>query len=124
PPSEEIKTGEDEDDEDNESLLKENNESPDVQQQKLLTGEQMESFAVKLGEQWKTLAPYLEMKDLDIKEIESDSEDVKMRAKLLLVAWQDREGVHATPENLIAALNNAQLNELAENLTSDTENGT
>ncbi|KAM4689599.1 THO complex subunit 1 [Discoglossus pictus] len=125
PPSEEIKTGEDEeDDEDNESLLKENNESPDVQQQKLLTGDQIESFANKLGEQWKALAPFLDMKDVDIKVIESDSEDVKMRAKLLLVAWQDRDGTQATSENLINALNNAQLNELAEYLTNDTENGT
>ncbi|KAM8967565.1 THO complex subunit 1 isoform 2-T2 [Pelodytes ibericus] len=126
PPSEEIKTGEDEEDEDDEdeSLLKENNESPDLQQQKLLTGEFMESFANKLGEQWKTLAPFLEMKELDIKEIESDSEDIKMRAKLLLVAWQDREGVQATLENLITALNSAQLTELADNLTNDTENGT
>ncbi|XP_053323039.1 THO complex subunit 1 isoform X1 [Spea bombifrons] len=127
PPSEEIKTGEDEedeDDEDNESLLKENNESPEMLQQKVVTGAMIESFANKLGEHWKTLAPYLEMKDVDIKEIESDSEDVKMRAKLLLVAWQDREGVQATPENLITALNNAQLTELAETLTNDTENCT
>lgn len=124
PPSEEIKTGEDDDDEDNESLLKENNESPDAQQQKIVTGELIESFACKLGEHWKALAPFLEMKELDIKDIESDSEDVKMRAKLLLIAWQDREGAHATHENLIAALNSAQLNELAESLTSDTENGT
>ncbi|XP_053570941.1 THO complex subunit 1 [Bombina bombina] len=123
PPSEEIKTGED--DEDNESLLKETNESPDVRQQKLiLTGEQIEILANKLGEQWKTLAPFLEMKDVDIKEIESDSEDVKMRAKLLLVAWHDREGVQATPENLLNALNNSQLNELAEYLTNETENST
>ncbi|XP_063307570.1 THO complex subunit 1 isoform X1 [Pelobates fuscus] len=124
PPSEEIKTGEDDDDEDNESLLKENNESPDVQQQKIVTGELIESFANKLGEHWKILAPFLEMKELDIKGIESDSEDVKMRAKLLLIAWQDREGAHATAENLIAALNSACLTELAENLTNDAENGT
>ncbi|KAM4028015.1 THO complex subunit 1 isoform 1-T1 [Anomaloglossus baeobatrachus] len=125
PPSEEIKTGEDEeDDEDNESLLKENNESPEVQQQKVVTGELIESLANKLRQQWKTLAPHLEMKDSDIRDIESDSEDVKMRAKLLLVAWQDREGNNATVENLIAALNQAQLCDLAENLSNDPENGT
>ncbi|XP_072267444.1 THO complex subunit 1 [Pyxicephalus adspersus] len=128
PPSEEIKTGEDEeeeeDDEDNESLLKENNESPEVQQQRTVSGELIESLANKLGEHWKTLAPHMEIKDSDIRVIESDSEDVKMRAKLLLIAWQDREGAHATTENLIAALNQAHLGDLAENLYSDTENGT
>ncbi|KAM6376010.1 THO complex subunit 1 isoform 2-T2 [Alca torda] len=121
PPSEEIKTGEDEDEEDNDALLKENNESPEVQRDKAMTGEQIESFANRLGEQWKALAPYLEMKDSDIRQIESDSEDIKMRAKQLLVAWQDQEGTHATPENLITALNKAGLSDLAESLTNDTE---
>ncbi|XP_054045705.1 THO complex subunit 1 isoform X3 [Rissa tridactyla] len=121
PPSEEIKTGEDEDEEDNDALLKENNESPEVQRDKAMTGEQIESFANRLGEQWKALAPYLEMKDSDIRQIESDSEDMKMRAKQLLVAWQDQEGAHATPENLITALNKAGLSDLAESLTNDTE---
>uniref|UniRef100_A0A8B9IB95 THO complex subunit 1 n=1 Tax=Anser brachyrhynchus TaxID=132585 RepID=A0A8B9IB95_9AVES len=121
PPSEEIKTGEDEDEEDNDALLKENNESPEVQRDKAMTGEQMELFASRLGEHWRVLAPYLEMKDSDIRQIESDSEDVRMRAKQLLVAWQDQEGAHATPENLITALSKAGLADLAESLTNDTE---
>ncbi|XP_014718459.2 THO complex subunit 1 isoform X2 [Equus asinus] len=120
PPSEEIKTGEDEDEEDNDALLKEN-ESPDVRRDKPVTGEQIEVFANKLGEQWKILAPYLEMKDSEIRQIECDSEDMKMRAKQLLVAWQDQEGVHATPENLINALNKSGLSDLAESLTNDNE---
>lgn len=120
PPSEEIKTGEDEDEEDNDALLKEN-ESPDVRRDKPITGEQIESFANKLGEQWKILAPYLEIKDSDIRQIECDSEDMKMRAKQLLVAWQDQEGVHATTDNLISALNKSGLSDLAESLTNDTE---
>ncbi|XP_057253575.1 THO complex subunit 1 isoform X1 [Pezoporus wallicus] len=123
PPSEEIKTGEDEDEEDNDALLKENNESPDVQRDKAMTGDQIEAVANRLGEQWKTLAPYLEMKDADIRQIESDSEDMKMRAKQLLVAWQDQEGAHATPENLLLALNKAGLGDLAESLSNDTESG-
>ncbi|XP_033010893.1 THO complex subunit 1 [Lacerta agilis] len=122
PPSEEIKTGEDEDEEDNDALLKENNESPDAQRDKLVTGEQIELLANKLGEYWNVLAPYLEMKDSDIRQIESDSEDVKMRAKQLLVTWQDQEGIHATMENLITALIKAGLNDLAESLTNDSEN--
>ncbi|ETE63326.1 THO complex subunit 1, partial [Ophiophagus hannah] len=122
PPSEEIKTGEDEDEEDNDALLKENNESPDVQRDKLVTGEQIELFANRLGEYWKVLAPYLEMKDSDIRQIESDSEDLKMRAKQLLVTWQDQEGIHATMENLITALNKARLNDLSESLSNDSEN--
>ncbi|CAO2593201.1 THO complex subunit 1 [Lemmus lemmus] len=120
PPSEEIKTGEDEDEEDNDALLKEN-ESPDVQQDKPITGEQIELFANKLGEQWKILAPYLGIKDSEMRQIESDSEDTKMRAKQLLVAWQDQEGAHATTENLISALNKSGLSDLAESLTNDTE---
>uniref|UniRef100_A0A672U7L3 THO complex subunit 1 n=2 Tax=Strigops habroptila TaxID=2489341 RepID=A0A672U7L3_STRHB len=123
PPSEEIKTGEDEDEEDNDALLKENNESPEVQRDKAMTGDQIESVANRLGEQWKALAPYLEMKDADIRQIESDSEDMKMRAKQLLVAWQDQEGAHATPENLVLALNKAGLGDLAESLSNDTESG-
>nr|KAF6424033.1 THO complex 1 [Rousettus aegyptiacus] len=103
PPSEEIKTG------------------PDVRRDKPVTGEQIEVFANKLGEQWKILAPYLEMKDSEIRQIECDSEDMKMRAKQLLVAWQDQEGVHATPENLINALNKSGLSDLAESLTNDNE---
>lgn len=93
----------------------------DVQRDKLVTGEQIELFAIKLGEYWKVLAPYLEMKDPDIRQIELDSEDVKLRAKQLLVAWQDQEGMHATLENLITALNKAGLNDLADSLTNDTE---
>ncbi|MEJ1279325.1 THO complex 1 [Cricetulus griseus] len=120
PPSEEIKTGEDEDEEDNDALLKEN-ESPDVRRDKPVTGEQIELFANKLGEQWKILAPYLEIKDSEIRQIECDSEDVKMRAKQLLVAWQDQEGAHATTDNLISALNKSGLSDLAESLTNDSE---
>ncbi|XP_027307777.1 THO complex subunit 1 isoform X1 [Anas acuta] len=121
PPSEEIKTGEDEDEEDNDALLKENNESPEVQRDKALTGDQMEILASRLGEHWRALAPYLEMKDSDIRQIESDSEDVRMRAKQLLVAWQDQEGAHATAENLISALSKAGLADLAESLSNDAE---
>ncbi|XP_033613306.1 THO complex subunit 1, partial [Fukomys damarensis] len=120
PPSEEIKTGEDEDEEDNDALLKEN-ESPDVRRDKPVTGEQIEIFANKLGEQWKILAPHLEMKDSEIRQIECDSEDMKMRARQLLVAWQDQEGIHATPDNLISALNKSGLSDLAESLTNDNE---
>lgn len=94
---------------------------PDVQRDKAMTGDQIESFAIRLGEQWKALAPYLEMKEADIRQIESDSEDMKMRAKQLLVAWQDQEGTHATPENLIVALSKAGLADLAESLSNETE---
>lgn len=62
------------------------------------------------------------MKDSDVRQIESDSEDVKMRGKQLLVAWQDQEGIRATLGNLMTALNKAGLHDLAESLTNDTEN--
>uniref|UniRef100_UPI00398F6768 THO complex subunit 1 isoform X2 n=1 Tax=Pristiophorus japonicus TaxID=55135 RepID=UPI00398F6768 len=122
PPSEEIKTADDEDEEEDndDALLKESNESPDVQT-KLITGEQIDILANKLGEQWKVLAPHFEMKESDIRGIESDSEDVKMRAKLLLVAWHDREGLQATVENFLSALIDAGLTELAEVLTTEAD---
>ncbi|XP_060680356.1 THO complex subunit 1 isoform X2 [Hemiscyllium ocellatum] len=122
PPSEEIKTAEDEDEEEDndDALLKESNESPDMQT-KLVTGEQIDILANKLGEQWKVLAPHFEMKESDIRGIESDSEDVKMRAKLLLVAWHDREGLQATVENFLSALIDAGLTELAEILTNEAD---
>lgn len=94
---------------------------PDVRRDKPVTEEQLEVFASKLGEQWKVLAPYLEMKDSEIRQIECDSEDMKMRAKQLLVAWQDQEGAHATPENLLNALTKCGLSDLAESLTNDSE---
>ncbi|KAK7945382.1 hypothetical protein WMY93_001110 [Mugilogobius chulae] len=100
-PSEEIKTGEEDDDDNGDNLLKESNDSPSVQgiQNKLVTNQQMDEMASKLGAQWKTLASQLEMKASELREIEADSEDVEMQAKLLLVAWQDREGTQATVES-------------------------
>lgn len=56
-----------------------------------------------------------------MRQIESDSEDMKMRAKQLLIAWQDQEGAHATTDNLISTLNKSGLSDLAESLTNDTE---
>ncbi|XP_055490152.1 THO complex subunit 1 isoform X2 [Leucoraja erinacea] len=122
PPSEEIKTADDEDEEEDndDALLKESNESPDLHT-RLVTGEQIDIFASKLGEQWKVLAPHFEMKESDICAIESDSEDMKMRAKLLLVAWHDREGLQATVENFLSVLIDAGLNELAETLTNEAD---
>lgn len=76
----------------------------------------MDDISAKLGAQWKTLASHMEMKAAELREIETDSEDVEMQAKLLLVAWQDREGTQATVENLITVLNAAGFSQIAENL--------
>uniref|UniRef100_A0A8D3CFD4 THO complex 1 n=1 Tax=Scophthalmus maximus TaxID=52904 RepID=A0A8D3CFD4_SCOMX len=110
-PSEEIKTGEEDDDDNGDNLLKDSNDSD-----KIVTNQQMDDIAAKLGAQWKTLASHLEMKAAELREIETDSEDVEMQAKLLLVAWQDREGSQATVENLVTALTAAGFSELADNL--------
>uniref|UniRef100_A0A668A981 THO complex 1 n=1 Tax=Myripristis murdjan TaxID=586833 RepID=A0A668A981_9TELE len=115
-PSEEIKTGEEDDDDNGDNLLKESNDSPSMQS-KLVTNQQMDDVAVKLGAQWKTLAEQLEMKAADLREIETDSEEVDMQAKLLLVAWQDREGAQATVENLVTALNAAGFSQIADSLS-------
>ncbi|XP_028282624.1 THO complex subunit 1 isoform X2 [Parambassis ranga] len=115
-PSEEIKTGEEDDDDNGDNLLKDSNDSPSIQS-KLVTNQQMDDIATKLGAQWKTLAPFLEMKAVELREIETDSEDVEMQAKLLLVAWQDREGTQATVESLATALNAAGFSQIADGLS-------
>ncbi|XP_030631231.1 THO complex subunit 1 [Chanos chanos] len=115
-PSEEIKTGEEDDDENGDNLLKESNDSPGIQN-KPLTNDQMDEIASKLGAHWKTLAGQLEMKAVDMRELEMDSEDDEVRAKMLLVRWQDREGNQATMENLLTALNAANLTNIAESLS-------
>uniref|UniRef100_A0A6Q2XCH8 Death domain-containing protein n=1 Tax=Esox lucius TaxID=8010 RepID=A0A6Q2XCH8_ESOLU len=112
-PSEEIKTGEEDDEDNGDTLLKESNDSPSMQT-KVVSNQQMDEIAAKLGAQWKTLASQLEIKAAEIREIETDSEDVDMQAKLLLVAWQDREGTQATVESLITALNNAGFPKIAD----------
>lgn len=115
-PSEEIKTGEEDDDDNGDNLLKDSNDSPSIQS-KMVTNQQMDDIAAKLGAQWKTLASHLEMKAAELREIETDSEDVDMQAKLLLVAWQDREGTQATVESLVTALNAAGFSQIADNLS-------
>ncbi|XP_043990173.1 THO complex subunit 1 isoform X2 [Gambusia affinis] len=115
-PSEEIKTGEEDDDDNGDNLLKDSNDSPSIQS-KTVTNHQMDEIAAKLGSQWKTLASHLEMKAAEMREIESDSEDVDVQAKLLLVAWQEREGSQATVENLATALSSAGFSQLAERLS-------
>uniref|UniRef100_A0A3Q1B4C4 Death domain-containing protein n=1 Tax=Amphiprion ocellaris TaxID=80972 RepID=A0A3Q1B4C4_AMPOC len=115
-PSEEIKTGEEDDDDNGDNLLKDSNDSPSIQS-KLVTNQQMDDIAAKLGAQWKMLASHLEMKASELREIETDSEDVDMQAKLLLVSWQDREGAQATVENLVTALNSAGFSQIADSLS-------
>ncbi|XP_076001271.1 THO complex subunit 1 [Genypterus blacodes] len=115
-PSEEIKTGEEDDDDNGDNLLKDGNDSPSIQS-KLVSSQQMDDIAAKLGAQWKALAGHLEMKAAELREIETDSEDVDMQAKLLLVAWQDREGTQATVESLVAALNAAGFPQMADSLS-------
>uniref|UniRef100_A0A673Y8D2 THO complex 1 n=1 Tax=Salmo trutta TaxID=8032 RepID=A0A673Y8D2_SALTR len=83
-------------------------------QTKLVSNQQMDDIAGKLGSQWKTLAGQLEIKAAEIREIETDSKDMDMQAKLLLVAWQDREGTQATVESLVPALNAAGFPKIAE----------
>uniref|UniRef100_A0A8C2YWT2 THO complex 1 n=1 Tax=Cyclopterus lumpus TaxID=8103 RepID=A0A8C2YWT2_CYCLU len=115
-PSEEIKTGEEDDDDNGDNLLKDSNDS-EFDESKTVSNQQMDDIAAKLGAQWKTLASHLEMKAAELREIETDSEDIDMQAKLLLVAWQDREGSQATVESLVAALGAAGFSEIADNLS-------
>ncbi|GAA6077917.1 THO complex subunit 1 [Tachysurus ichikawai] len=111
-PSEEIKTGEEED-ESGDNLLKESNDSPSIQS-KLVTNSQMDEIAKKLGAQWKSLAPHLDVKEVEVREIEADSDDVELQAKMMLVSWQDREDAQATMESLVTALNTAGFASIAQ----------
>lgn len=77
----------------------------------------MDDIAAKLGVQWKTLASHLQMNAAELREIETESEDADMQAKLLLVGWQDREGNQATVENLVTALNAAGFSQMADGLS-------
>lgn len=77
----------------------------------------MDDIATKLGAQWKMLAPHLEIKAAELREIETDSEEVEMQAKVLLVSWQDREGTQATVDNLASALNAAGFSQIADSLS-------
>uniref|UniRef100_A0A673Y803 THO complex 1 n=1 Tax=Salmo trutta TaxID=8032 RepID=A0A673Y803_SALTR len=88
--------------------------TPFSKRTKLVSNQQMDDIAGKLGSQWKTLAGQLEIKAAEIREIETDSKDMDMQAKLLLVAWQDREGTQATVESLVPALNAAGFPKIAE----------
>ncbi|XP_029970245.1 THO complex subunit 1-like [Salarias fasciatus] len=115
-PSEEIKTGEEDDDDNGDNLLKESNDSPSIQS-KPVTNQQMDEVASRLGAQWKALAAHLEVKAAEVREIETDSEDPDMQAKLLLVAWQDREASQATVESLVGALNAAGFSHIADGLS-------
>ncbi|XP_061588410.1 THO complex subunit 1 [Cololabis saira] len=115
-PSEEIKTGEEDDDDNGDNLLKDSNDSPSIQS-KLVSNQQMDEVAAKLGAQWKMLASHLDMKAAELREIETDSEEVDMQAKLMLVAWQDREGAQATVETLVTALNAAGFAQIADGLS-------
>uniref|UniRef100_A0A7N8Y5F5 THO complex 1 n=1 Tax=Mastacembelus armatus TaxID=205130 RepID=A0A7N8Y5F5_9TELE len=117
-PSEEIKTGEEDDDDNGDNLLKDSNDSPSIQS-KLVTNQQMDDIAAKLGAQWRTLASHLDMKAAELREIETDSEEADMQAKLLLVAWQDREGTQATVENLTTVLNAAGFSQIADSLNEN-----
>uniref|UniRef100_A0A671XYG0 THO complex 1 n=1 Tax=Sparus aurata TaxID=8175 RepID=A0A671XYG0_SPAAU len=117
-PSEEIKTGEEDDDDNGDNLLKDSNDSPSMQS-KMVTNNQMDEIAAKLGAEWKALASHLEMKAAELREIETDSEDVDMQAKLLLVAWQDREGAQATVDSLVNALNAAGFSQIADSLNEN-----
>ncbi|XP_057713322.1 THO complex subunit 1 [Corythoichthys intestinalis] len=115
-PSEEIKTGEDDDDENGDNLLKDSNDSPSMPS-KMVSNQQMDEVAAKLGGRWKSLASHLEMRAAELREIENESEDAEIRAKLLLVTWQDREGAQATVESLVAALNAAGFAKMADDLS-------
>lgn len=83
-------------------------------QSKLVTNSQMDEIAKKLGVQWKTLAPHLDVKEDEIRDIEADGDDVELQAKMMLVSWQDREDAQATMESLVTALIAAGFSSIAQ----------
>uniref|UniRef100_H2ZKJ5 Death domain-containing protein n=1 Tax=Ciona savignyi TaxID=51511 RepID=H2ZKJ5_CIOSA len=69
-------------------------------------------LATKIGSDWSKLAPHLNMKTKDIKEINEDSEDPILQARQTLVTWQDLVGSSATWTTLSQALKAAGLEEI------------
>uniref|UniRef100_H2ZKJ4 Death domain-containing protein n=1 Tax=Ciona savignyi TaxID=51511 RepID=H2ZKJ4_CIOSA len=77
-----------------------------------LSTDDITMLATKIGSDWSKLAPHLNMKTKDIKEINEDSEDPILQARQTLVTWQDLVGSSATWTTLSQALKAAGLEEI------------
>ncbi|XP_077868865.1 THO complex subunit 1-like [Saccoglossus kowalevskii] len=120
-PAEEIKT-EDENAETDEFLKTSDDvETPD--QSSILTLDQLESVANKLGDNWKTLANELNMSDDEISALQTEHPEVKVQAKEMLLTWQMKEGNSAVKHVLLSALQESGLKDIVESVFPDNEPG-
>uniref|UniRef100_F6T7N2 Death domain-containing protein n=2 Tax=Ciona intestinalis TaxID=7719 RepID=F6T7N2_CIOIN len=77
-----------------------------------LSTDDITMLATKIGSDWTKLAPHVNLKPKDIKEIQEDSEDIVLQARQTLVTWQDLVGSKATWTTLSQALKAAGLEQI------------
>ncbi|CAK8672598.1 unnamed protein product [Clavelina lepadiformis] len=103
-------------DEDDSNLLDDNTPEQNSNASDKLSSEDISNLAAKLSQNWKKLAPLLNLKPKDIKEIQEDSDDVALQARQTLVTWQDSAKQQATRTTLAQALKSADLENLAQDI--------
>jgi len=80
----------------------------------LLTNEEVDQLAKALGNKWEELAEELRhITQKDIKMFKEDAEDDELRARIALVAWQDKNGAEATKTTMIETLTAIGMEEMA-----------
>lgn len=80
----------------------------------LLTNEEVDQLAKALGTKWVELAEELRhITQKDIKTFKEDADDDELRARIALVAWQDKNGAEATKTTMIETLTAIGMEEMA-----------
>ncbi|XP_070556038.1 THO complex subunit 1-like [Ptychodera flava] len=118
-PTEEIKT-QDENAETDE-FLKNTEESNTPDQSSIVTLDQLEAVANKLGDNWKTLATELNLTNEEITTLQTDHPEIKAQAKQMLINWQTKEGSNAVKDVLVNALQESGLTDIVESVFTETE---
>ncbi|XP_077991369.1 THO complex subunit 1-like [Glandiceps talaboti] len=119
-PAEEIKT-QDENAENDELLKNTDSQSPD--ESTVVTIDQLDAVANKLGDNWKTLATELNLSNEEITSIQTENPEVKVQAKEALLKWQIKEGNGAVKNVLVNALQESGLTDIVESVFNESESG-
>ncbi|XP_078667387.1 uncharacterized protein LOC144909193 [Branchiostoma floridae x Branchiostoma belcheri] len=82
----------------------------------------MKIVQMELGKDWKILAGYLGLSEVDVQQIENEKELV-WQGHSTLVKWRQRQGRGATVERLLAALKNIRRQDLVDKLYPCQEDG-
>ncbi|KAI8510996.1 hypothetical protein Bbelb_119120 [Branchiostoma belcheri] len=84
--------------------------------------EVMKIVQMELGKDWKILAGYLGLSEVDVQQIEKEKELV-WQGHSTLVKWRQRQGRGATVERLLAALKNIRRQDIVDKLYPCQEDG-